>query len=79
MELPTIKSGKSEKNPIKIDIKCFNLIDIPRSLLRLGASFPENELEEKRQYLKEKVQKIAEICKLTIDWSKAEWSVYYAD
>ncbi len=43
-------------------------------------SFPENELEEKRQYLKEKVQEIAEICNLTTDWSKAEWSVsYYAD
>ena len=41
--------------------------------------FPEKEIEEKRQYLREKVQEIAEICNLTIDWSEAKWSYSYAD
>lgn len=42
-------------------------------------TFPESKLDEKKQYLMDRVNEIAQICNLTIDWSNVQWSISYQD
>lgn len=39
--------------------------------------FPESELGEKKQYFMDRVNEIAQICNLTIDWGNAQWGMSY--
>jgi hypothetical protein len=41
--------------------------------------FQETDLPEKKDLLKERVNEVAEICNLTVDWSKAQWGVLCAE
>jgi len=41
--------------------------------------FPQSNLKEKEQYVKDSVNEIADICGLTIDWSEAKWTISYVD
>ena len=40
---------------------------------------PHSELEEKKEYVKEKIIEVAEICDLTVDIDQIEWVINYAD
>ena len=41
--------------------------------------FPENELEEKKQYIIERVNIFAQVCNITLNWSKANWEYWYSE
>ena len=45
----------------------------------LENSFPESNLTEKKQYLKERVDEIVTICNLTVNTTNIQWQISYAD
>ena len=47
--------------------------------LHYNAVYPESELENEKSYVISVMTKVTKICKLTIDWSSAHWSVWYQD
>gem|GEM_PF-3186176 len=42
-------------------------------------NFPESNLSEKKQWLEDRVNEIATICNLTVNWTQAQWTITYAD
>jgi hypothetical protein len=42
-------------------------------------SFPESQLETKKQWVVNKTNQVATICNITLDWTYAHWSIAYQD
>jgi hypothetical protein len=67
----------SGRDVLSISIKSNNVTSLIKVLY--SESFPESNLSEKKQWLKERVNEIATICNLTVNWTQVQWTVSYAD
>ena len=69
------------KTYIHVAITIWKIIDSTESNMSIlyQSSFPESELEENKQYIKNEIDTLSNILKITINWSEVEWSYTYGD
>lgn len=77
--IASIKKTNKISPELKITIFSNNEKSIIKGSYYSENPIPHSELEEKKEYVKEKILEVAEICDLTVDIDQIEWVINYAD